>query len=119
MTIAEALVAIVIAAGVMIAAVEVTRSAASRTAAALLEMEAVTRAEALLAGAGVDFPLVPGRIEGAQDDGMTWRVDIERADAAASRPIAFQVTSTVSVARAGTAAQQTLSTLRLSWDPRR
>jgi hypothetical protein len=118
MTITEALIAIVIAAGVMIAAVEATRSGAARTGISLLEMEAVARAETLLATAGVDFPLAPGRIEGAQDEDVIWSVDIERSDSTLSKPIAFRVTSNVTIARAGNTVQQSLSTLKLSWGVR-
>ena len=79
MTITEALIAIVIAAGVMMAAVEATRMAATRTAISLLEMEAVVRAEALLASAGVDFPLAPGRIGGTHGDDVIWTEQLGQA----------------------------------------
>ena len=114
MNLLEAAIALIIAAGVIAAALEASHMSAGRTALARLETEAVIRAEALIAGAGSDLPLVPGRVEGGDGRSVRWIVDIQHDEFGKGPPDAYQISADVSISRDGLSVRQRLVTLKLA-----
>src|SRR3954453_6615723 len=114
MNLLEAAIALIIAAGVIAAALEASPISAGRTALARLETEATIRAEALLAGAGAGRPLAPGRTEGGDGDSVRWVVDIQRDEFGRGPPDAYQVSADVRISRDGRSVRQKLVTLKLA-----
>jgi hypothetical protein len=118
MTVIEALVALVIAFGVVVSAIEASRQAITRSAMARLDAEADLDAEALLSRVGRDLPLQTGRLEG--DDGSTvhWTVEMQAVTAPQDAPSAYAVMSEVTILRAGLSAHGRVATLKLQWPSR-
>lgn len=84
---------------------------------------ATLHAQSVLAGVGIDPPLIEGRYQGDFDDGFEWRVDIGAyidPDAPADiEPAGFAVTLyrvEVGVGWADDGREVVLETLRLAWD---
>ena len=115
MTVLEALLAVVIAFGVVASAIEASRVAIGRSTIARLEAEAALDAEALLSRVGNDMPLNPGHLEGAEGNGVRWAIDVVPAGRETDMLQAYQVTSNVAIGRAGTLAQSNLTTLKIRW----
>jgi hypothetical protein len=113
MSLLEVLVALVIAAGVVAAAVEASHLAQVRVLRAQLEFDAVAGAEALLARAGAELPLRVGRLDGVDGTGLSWRLDVAREGQTMGSPEAFQVTADVLVVRDGHEVRQRLKTLKI------
>jgi hypothetical protein len=113
MNLLEAMISLVIAAGVIAAVLETSHLSAGRTVSARLELEATARAEALLARAGSHLPLVPGRLEGGDSREVRWILEIRRDDSVKGPPDAVEVTADVRISRGGLSARQTLVTLKL------
>lgn len=116
MNLVETLIALTIAAGVIVAAVESSYSTARRAALAQLQSEAVIRAEALLARAGSELPLREQRLEGAEGSSVQWILDMRREGPGSGSPKAFQVMAEVMVTRDGLSVHEQLATLKLDWE---
>lgn len=112
----EVLVALVIAAGVTMFAMEIARSTINRSAVSLVQLEAVLEAESLLSRVGLDIPLQTGQLQNTTPDGVTWIVDIRRLDDRSALPRAYQVSSEVTVARAGVSERYRIATVKLRWN---
>jgi acyl CoA:acetate/3-ketoacid CoA transferase len=118
MTILEALLAVVIALGVVASAIEASQIAISRSVIARLLAESALDAEALLSRVGNDIPFDPGHIEGAEANGARWSLDIVTVSAGNEALRAYQVTSDVSITRAGRSVHSEIATLKLQWGTR-
>src|SRR5580704_16148532 len=112
MTVLEALLALVIAFGVVASAIEASRVAIGRSMIARLEAEAALDAEALLSRVGNDLPFNSGHLEGAESNGVRWAIDVVAAGQETDALQAYQVTSDVAIVRAGISAQSNLTTLK-------
>lgn len=113
MSFIEALVALVIASGVVIATLEISRNGAGRSAMMLMEMEAALIAEGQNEAA-FGNPGAPARTEGANGTGATWVTTISpRTYGRGARPLT-EISTKVTVHRAGMAIERTLSTLRFT-----
>lgn len=113
MNLLEALVALMMAAGVIAAGLEASYQAQARTALARLETEAVVRAEALLARTGAEIPLQTGHFDGADGNSVRWALDIQRDESVKGPPYGFQVTADVVVTRDEGLVRQKLVTLKV------
>jgi hypothetical protein len=118
MTVLEALLAVVIAFGVVASAIEASRIAANRSTIARLQAEAALEADALLSRLGQDLPLNPGHLEGDGGNGVRWAIDVASAGREADALQAFQVTSDVRISRAGMSVHQNVATLKIRWTKR-
>jgi hypothetical protein len=114
MTLLETMVALVIAAGVIVGALETSRMANSRTAIALLESEAAILAEGLLSKVGAHVPLEPGHHEGSEHNGVSWSLDINAYLPRAKGIRAFEITAAVSIKRGGLSVRQEVATIKLA-----
>ena len=115
MTLLEALLALVIAFGVITSALEASRTATNRSAIAHLEAEAALDAEALLSRVGTELPLNPGRLEGQDGNGEHWVVDVGPEGMGGDALRAYQIKADVRIARAGLSAHSSVATLKLRW----
>jgi hypothetical protein len=118
MTVLEALVALMIALGVVTAAVEASRMAISRSTIARLQVEATLDTETLLARVGNDIPLSEEHLEGDGGNGEHWIIDIVPTSAPTDVVRAYEVHAEVRLLRAGISAQSRLATLKLQWGKR-
>jgi prepilin-type N-terminal cleavage/methylation domain-containing protein len=116
MTLVEVLVALVIASGVTLFAMEISRFTVNRSAASLVQLEAVLEAESLLSRVGLDIPLQVGQIQNTTSEGISWVIDIRRLDDRPALPHAYQVSSEVIIARAGISERYRLATIKLTWN---
>jgi hypothetical protein len=117
MSLLETMVALTIAAGVISAALETAYLTAQRTMLANLEMEAILRAEALLAWAGTDPSNTAAHREGTDGETVRWTLDMERDDAGNRPPAAMRIVARVTITRDGASTQQELATLKLVPEP--
>jgi type II secretory pathway component PulJ len=113
MTFIEAMVALVIAAGVIIAALDASHLISARSDASAMEIESLLRAESLLAVVGADVRLAAGTTEGEDGPDVRWATLVEQKDYGQGRAHAFAITSQVTITRAGRRIQRSLSTLKL------
>jgi hypothetical protein len=118
MTVLEALLAVVIAFGVVASAIEASRIAANRSTIAHLQAEAALDADALLSRVGQDLPLNPGHLDGAEGNGVRWAIDVAPAGRESDALQAYEVTSDVRISRAGMSVHQNVATLKIRWTKR-
>jgi hypothetical protein len=112
MTLVEALIALVIASGVTIVALEASRRLATRSEAAALETEALLRAEALLGAARIDPTGSIGSTEGRDGPSLHWSTRIERRSYGRGPAQAFEITAQVTITRGDARIQRSLTTLK-------
>lgn len=113
MTLLEALIALVIASGVTIAALDASRLLATRSDAATLETEALLRAEALLNAASADPAGALGNAEGRDGPSLHWATRVERKSYGRGPAQAFEITARVTIARGGVRVERSLATLKV------
>jgi hypothetical protein len=112
-TILETIIAMAIAVGVIAGALEASGMATARAVWASLQVEAVVKAERLLAKAGGELPLAEGGSEGVEEGGMTWSLAVSPYQPAAKGPQAFDVVARVEIRRGGLVVRQELATMKL------
>lgn len=113
MTLLEAIVALVIASGILGSTFEIYRQSVNRSATARLSVEATLEAESQLARVSSDIPLRPTRLETNDGRGRASVIAIRPVVFGDGRMKAFEVISEVVITRGGTSARARLATLKL------
>jgi hypothetical protein len=113
MTLVEALVALVIASGVTIAALDASRLLAGRSDSAALETEALLRAEALVNAARIDPTASVGSAEGQDGPNLRWATTVERKSYGRGPAQAFEITARVTITRGDARVARSLTTLQV------
>lgn len=113
MTIVEAIVSVLIAAGLMLASLEISRAVIDRTQMARLELRASMKSEELLARAGAEFPLKDMQIESGSSGPVQWSLRIQSRRYGEGPLEAFEVSARVIVLENGRKGESVLGTLKL------
>ena len=114
----EALLAVVIAFGVVASAIERRELQPTDRRSRTCEAEAALDADALLSRVGQDLPLNPGHLEGDGGNGVRSAIDVASAGREADALQAYEVTSDVRISRAGMSVHQNVATLKIRWRKR-
>jgi hypothetical protein len=115
----EAIIAVVIAFGIVAGAIEASRMAASRAALASLDAEVAIRAERLIASVGTERPLAAQHDEGSEEGGVGWTLEVAPYAEDAKAPLAFDIVAEVTIRRGDLSARQRIATLKLRPEPSR
>jgi hypothetical protein len=115
----EAVIAVIIAFGVIAGALEASRMATSRGALAGLDAEVALRAERLIASIGAERPLAAQHSEGSEEGGVSWTLDVTPYAEGAKGTAAFDILAEVAIRRGGLSARQQIATLKLRPEPSR
>ena len=118
MSVLEAIIAVVIAFGIVAGAIEASRMAASRAALASLDAEVAIRAERLIASVGTERPLAAQHDEGSEE-GVGWTLEVAPYAEDAKAPLAFDIVAEVTIRRGDLSARQRIATLKLRPEPSR
>lgn len=115
MTIAEAIIAITILAGLVTGCFEVFKTAATRMALARLETQVATDANTLLQQSNITDLLPIGTEAGVTSAGTRWTRTITPMEGARRSPMPYRITVTADAKRDGVAVSKQFATVRLLW----
>ncbi len=120
MTFVEALIALVLATGVVVAALDASRLISARSGSAALEIEALLRAESLLGAAATDPVRSAGVLEGQDSPDVHWMTNVQPRSYGGQGPAqAFEIASQVTITRGGARVRRSLTTLKVLENMRR